>query len=363
MTKVETISVELEQRITTGEWVAGGGLPSRGELALEYAVSPATITSAIRRLQKKGLVRVMQGRGAFVVDLKRNGAAIFPNMLIGLTGSYLPSGKKLSPQGMQQLFASSIFDGIWQEANERHCPVVLLPQLAMNSGVTRDYCRQLGVQGVIFLGGGYANARLLKEEGFPVILANKPAEPTTLNYMDYDNFHMVREMARIFLKAGHRRIGVFHGERGTVPEYYREMRLQMLDELMRHGIVYDLNPYWKGVVRQSGREAVFRGVEKGVSEMLDLPEPPTALFCWEPGMVSPLLKALEKRKRRIPEDVSVIVSSYADELEMEFSGFVMPHRELGAGLLRHLCLTVENPHHGIQELLKPRYVEHGTVGC
>ncbi len=354
MTKAESIAAQLRDRIDSGEWGVGAGLPSRGELALEYGVSPATVTGAIRELQKEGRVRVMQGKGAYVAEPAE--AAALSQGLIGLTGSYLPSGAE------SNWFSRAILDGIWQEANGRHCPVVMLPQAATGTGITREYCQQLGVQGLIFLGGeGYANARQLKEEGFPVILANKPAEPTTLNYLDYDNFFVIRETARRFLKAGHRRIAVIYAE-GSVAQYYRDMKLQFLDELMQHGAVYDLAPYWRGVLRQPGKGGVFRGVKHVAEELFDLPEPPTAIFCWEPGMAQPLMKVVEKRRLRVPDDLSIIVSSYGSETEMEFSGFVVPHRELGIGLVRELCATMEKSHHGIQTLLKPRYIEHGTVG-
>ncbi len=357
MTKVERIAEQLRDRISAGEWPSGAVLPSRGDLAVEYAVSPATITGAIRELQKEGRVRVLQGKGAFVAEAYEGATCPIPGGMLGLTGSYVPKGKEA------HWFTRAILDGIWQEANERHCPVVLLPELAMAPALTRDYCRQLGVQGLVFLGGeGYANARYLKEEGFPVILSNKPAEPTTLNYVDYDNSHVIREVARRFIEAGHRRIGVVYSE-GSVTDYFAGMRLHFLDTLMQLGAVYDLGAYWRGVHRQPGKGGLFRGVGEVVSAMLDLEEPPTAFFCWEPGMTPALLRVLEKRKLRVPEEVSVLVSSHADASEMEFSGFVMPHRELGAALVRHLCATVENPHHGVQELLKPRFVDHGTVAA
>ena len=362
MTKVENLSVILRERIRGGEWKSKAPLPSRAQLAAEYGVSAATITGAIRALRQEGLVRVFQGKGAFVAELEQNGATALPNMLIGLTGSYIPSDEELSRLSMSQLFTKSIFDGIWKAANDEHWPVVLVPKLAMRPGLTQEYCRQIGVQGLIFLGGeGYPNALQLKQEGFPVILSNKPAEPTPLNYIDYDNFFVIREMASRFATAGHRRIGVIFGE-GSVQEYFHAMKLQFIDTLVGHQVIYDWNGYWRGVQRNaSGSGDVFRDVPAVVSELLALPEPPTAIFCWEPGIVPHVMKVLEQHNLRVPEDISIIVSSYSHDAEAVFSGFVMPHCELGAKLVHHLGATVRNPHHCFQELLKPQFFERGTV--
>lgn len=361
MTKVEQVSSVLRERIQTGEWSSGKSLPSRGQLSIEYGVSQATITSAIRELQKEGLVRVMQGKGAYVADFERTGAIPIPNAVVGLTGSYIPSGEELSSMGMDQLFSRSIFDGIWQAANAEHCPVVLMPKLAMQAGVTREYCRQVGVQGLIFLGGeGYQNAFSLKKEGFPVILANKPAKATPLNYVDYDNYFVVREVVRRFAEAGHKRIAVIYGE-GSVPEYYREMRLQFLDSLQEHGLCYDIAGYWRGVTSRYGSPERLQEIEQITESLLSLSEPPTAIFCWEPLIWTTVEKALIRNKQRVPQDVSVMVSSYENKRDIGCSGFVMPHQELGKALLKHLCNTIRNPHYSVQELLKPAFVDKGTV--
>lgn len=353
-TKAETIATQLKAQILDGRWAPGDRFPARREWAAEFDVSAATITAAIRRLQKEGLLRVIQGKGAFVAEEGEKNTTF--RSLIGLTGCYLSN-----PPG-ETWHSRVILEGIWQEANQSTHPVVLLPDLAVASGITPAYCRRLGVEGLIFLGGeGYANASLLKEHGFPVILSNKPAHPTTLNYLDYDNVFTIREVVRLFVRAGHQRISVLYAE-GTVSNYYQEMKLQFLDELMQHDIVYDPAQYWRNIPSVQSRRFDLPEVTQSVDQMLRLPEPPTAFFCWEPEMVPTLIESLQQRNRSIPRDVSVLASGYADEKSMNCSGFTVPHNELGNTLVQELCRTMENPYHSVQRLLRPSFVERGSIG-
>ncbi|HWL52484.1 MAG TPA: GntR family transcriptional regulator [Chthoniobacteraceae bacterium] len=354
MTKVEQISSALRERILAGEWVAGKALPSRGDFAQEYAVSPATVTAAIRCLQKEGLLRVMQGRGAFVTDYEKNGAAPVPNALIGLTGGNLPSDEELSRLGVDRLFTREIFDGIWKAANREHSPVVLLPGTATQKGVTSDYCRQIGVQGLIFLGGErYADALALRQEGFPVILSNKPLGATPLNYVDYDNGWVVREVVRHFTQQGRGRIGVLYSE-GSVPAYFEGMKLEFLAALQQTGEVYPIADYWRNVVRVPGVRGRFEGVEAETEALLALSQPPTALFCWEPGMEAAVRTTLERHG--LTEKIAVLVSAYSNEEDVVSAGFVMPHCELGTLLVEHLHASIRNAYHCAQILLRPRYL-------
>lgn len=355
MTKVDRISSNLRERIHAGEWAGGQGLPSRGQFAEEYGVSSATITGAVRCLQREGLLRVIQGKGAFATNYEKNGAAPMLNTPIGLTGSYIPSVRELERVGMEGVFTRSIFDGIWKAANDENCPIVLLPSLAIQSSLTREYCRQTGVQGLIFLGGeGYANALALKQEGFPVILANKPLEPTPLNYVDYDNGWVVREVVNRFVADGRQRIAVVYSE-GSVPAYFEGMKLQFLSALQAHRLLYPIEDYWVGIQREAHIGGRFRHVGKAVETLFALPEPPDAIFFWEPGMATPAMPLLEKRQKL--EQTAILVSSYFSAEEVVFPGFVMPHCELGTALLQNLCATIRNPHHCIQLLLKPTFVE------
>ena len=63
MAKIATIRKDLERRVSAGEWQPGEELPSRTVLAERYGVSPATVSIAVRDLEKTGLIRIVPSKG------------------------------------------------------------------------------------------------------------------------------------------------------------------------------------------------------------------------------------------------------------------------------------------------------------
>jgi GntR family transcriptional regulator len=63
------IGEELRARIDSGQYEAGGQLPSEDALAREFGVSRQTVNKALLRLRAEGLVRVERGIGTTVREL------------------------------------------------------------------------------------------------------------------------------------------------------------------------------------------------------------------------------------------------------------------------------------------------------
>lgn len=68
----EEVRRQLESAIRGGDFGPGARLPSERELVETFGVSRVSVREAIRSLEAIGLVRVYQGRGAFVTD-RRSG--------------------------------------------------------------------------------------------------------------------------------------------------------------------------------------------------------------------------------------------------------------------------------------------------
>lgn len=58
----------LAGRIERGELVPNRPIPSVATLQQEYGLARGTILHALRVLRERGLVRIVPGRGAFVVE-------------------------------------------------------------------------------------------------------------------------------------------------------------------------------------------------------------------------------------------------------------------------------------------------------
>jgi len=61
------IADELRQQIESGEFEAGGQLPTEQDLQKLYSASRNTIRDAIKQLTTLGLVETRPGQGTFVV--------------------------------------------------------------------------------------------------------------------------------------------------------------------------------------------------------------------------------------------------------------------------------------------------------
>jgi DNA-binding GntR family transcriptional regulator len=61
------VADHLAQRIKSGEYPPGSGLPQRDALARSYGVSLSTLARALMLLRDRGLVLGLPGRGVFVI--------------------------------------------------------------------------------------------------------------------------------------------------------------------------------------------------------------------------------------------------------------------------------------------------------
>ena len=99
--------------------------------------------------------------------------------------------------------------------------------------------------------------------------------------------------------------------------------------------------------------------------LLDLPEPPTAIFYALTALDRyahvKLRQALENRGLSIPGDIALACDSSNREEEAGLSGFAMRHDELSTELLRGIHAAVENQFHCVQKLIPLPFVERGTV--
>jgi GntR family transcriptional regulator len=60
----------LLEQIQTGAFKPGGALPSERELAEGFGMSRGTVREALQALEQAGLVRILHGKGAFVLDTR-----------------------------------------------------------------------------------------------------------------------------------------------------------------------------------------------------------------------------------------------------------------------------------------------------
>ncbi len=130
--------------------------------------------------------------------------------------------------------------------------------------------------------------------GTPVILFNRITELPQVSSVCVDNYRGGREIARLFIDSGHRRLAFVAGIAGTQTSALRQKGFY--DYAAAAGfepLAEDRGDY----TYQSGFEAAVR--------LLDRPEPPDAIFFASDQMALGAIDAARARGIRVPEDLSI----------------------------------------------------------
>ncbi len=125
------------------------------------------------------------------------------------------------------------------------------------------------------------------------------------------------------IEAGHQRIAIITGE------MWMDAARDRLKGYRRALATADI-PYDPALVRE-GNWQPSAGYDQ-TNALLDLPRPPTGIFCSNDRMAVGCYEALKEWRLAIPENVSVI--GYDDEevarhLTPQLTTLVLPHREMG----------------------------------
>jgi LacI family transcriptional regulator len=132
------------------------------------------------------------------------------------------------------------------------------------------------------------------------------------------------------LKAGHRRIAHLTGEKWIEASVDREKGFR---QAMEHWNV----PIDEALIVPGGW--TIRGGRDLTRKLLSLPEPPTAIFCFNDRMAIGSYEAARIAGLRVPEDLSIV--GFDDEdlvsyLDPGLSTVVLPHDEMARWAVGHL---------------------------
>ncbi|WP_173088274.1 LacI family DNA-binding transcriptional regulator [Devosia sp. 1635] len=170
------------------------------------------------------------------------------------------------------------------------------------------------------------------------------------------------------LKAGHRRIAHLAGE--SWMEAARDRELGYRRALASWDVPVDPDLILAGGFTVTGGRDL-------TAQLLALPEPPTALFCFNDRMAVGACDAIRNRGLRVPDDLSVM--GYDDEdlvryLQPPLSSVVLPHDEMArwaVGALfdgavikaeRPVRMKMDCPLALRQSIAPPRALARGDVG-
>ena len=105
-------------------------------------------------------------------------------------------------------------------------------------------------------------------------------------------------------------------------------------------------------------------------QLMGLPEPPTAIFCFNDRMAMSAYNALRDLKLSIPDDVAIIGFDNQDliaaDLSPPLTTMALPHYEMGQWAVEYLLGLIEdpdqiNPDQPIQHLMPCPLIERQSV--
>jgi LacI family transcriptional regulator len=189
--------------------------------------------------------------------------------------------------------------------------------------------------------------RVLKTKK-PVVFVGRIPKGAPADIVATDILRGTQMAIRHLLQKGHTRIALV-----TVAASLSVSSLRIegwRKELRRHGVaIHDDYVVSGDMSSDSGKQAVL--------QLLDLPEPPTAIFADNLVTATGILRGLEERRLRIPQDVEILSSDDADWLDVfrpAITTIVQPSYELGAQSAELLLKRIRHPKRAYQKiLLKP----------
>lgn len=324
-------------------------MPTMKDVAARAGVSTATVSRALNR-DGNGVKDATHSK---VLEAVRE---------LGYHPNHLPRNLRFSTSRTLGLVISDINNPFFpavargcEDVAQRHGYTVVLSNTDESSDREVTALRTMAAEraaGVMVASTGTTNegVRALSDMGIPVVALDRFIEGIDVDSVTVDNLGGAYEAVSHLAALGHERIAMISG-----PQMASSIRARQAGyekAIGVHGLTgHDL--VRRGDLRtEGGRRATL--------EVLDISQPPTAIFSVNNQTTVGVLSALSERGLRIPDDISVIGFddlATAELLDPPLSVVDQPAYELGERGAELLLRRVENPAVPIEQLvLRPSLV-------
>lgn len=193
-------------------------------------------------------------------------------------------------------FYSSCAKAVEEVARDRGYTVVLCAS-SEDAGIEREYVELLArrrVDGLLLVpaADGHEYLRALQAAGTPVVALDRPVEGLATDLVLVQNRAGTRKAIEHLVGHGHRRIAFIGAERHL---YTTRKRLEGYREAMTRAGFAELS-------RTDAPNAA--SAAEAMAGLLEIPEPPTAIFSMNNLITVGALRALERAGLRAPEDMA-----------------------------------------------------------
>lgn len=191
----------------------------------------------------------------------------------------------------------------------------------------------------------------LVDEGFPFVLLFSTIKGGPLSAVGVDNYRGGYVATEHLVSLGHKRIGIISGKFSVTDRGYH--RWCGYRECLRdHEIEYDEN-----LLVQT--EYSLSGGSKSIKTLLELPEPPTAVFCSNDYIALGAMKGAREMGLRLPEDLSIVGfddMQTASYMVPALTTVRQPAYEMGRRAGELLLQLIEEPGNPVQDMMDTKLV-------
>jgi LacI family transcriptional regulator len=192
----------------------------------------------------------------------------------------------------------------------------------------------------------------------PTVLLDCFVEDSSFPSVVPDEFNGGRQATEYLLKKGHHRIGYLNNI-DPIPATFGRF------EGYKAALAAYEVPYAERLVYAEQSDS--GGGYRGALQLMQQPDPPSALFCFNDGMAMGAYDALRKLNLRTPEDVAVMgfdnQELIAGHLFPPLTTMQLPHYQMGAWAVNYLLKMIETPEEAapVQQKIECRLVERASA--
>lgn len=304
---VQHILKTLEERILSGLYPPGRWLPPERTLCVEFGVSRPTLRLALIELEKRHLLLRAAGCRPLVRNINQAVVTKRETMRgnIGLCIKHDPkfSGTYLITQGVQQALNSDAYRLIVTETQA----VTLQEVGAGEAQALTRMIRDEDIAGIILWYSGLESnlsaLQAVRAARIPMVFIDRrPPNSFEADFVGIDNVRAAREAVHYLLTRGHRSIAHI-----TNPEPVSAVsdRLEGYRQaLQAAGIPFRPELVLTGRIEGMAEEGL--NANEIADRLLNLPDPPTALFAVTDYIALVVVRALREHGLRIPEDMAIL---------------------------------------------------------
>ena len=177
--------------------------------------------------------------------------------------------------------------------------------------------------------------RLVQEKGIPIVFIDREMKTIDCDGVFIDNFRGAYDATTLLLNEGHRKISTIAGPKNTIPG--RE-RLK--------GFMKAMSDFGCEIPPEYIQYGDFKSKSSYIStnRLLDLPNPPTAIFTCNNLATIGCLKALISRGKKISKDISLVGFDEIDLLDtlgFNISVIARETSEMGRVAVRQILSRIE----------------------